>query len=106
MATIWKSTTQNNKTTKNTLSGAILSSWSRQQKLAMIAGFAILGLLLVVSACSKQASKPALVSVSGPVSTSPVAPAVATTPAAATTMLPVIPATAKRTPRKRPANVT
>jgi hypothetical protein len=110
MATIWKSanlsnkTNQSNNRTNNTLSGTILSSWSRQQKLAMIAGFAILGLLLVVSACSNQASKPALVSVPGPVSTSLVAPAFATTPAAATAA-PVSPAT-KKTPKKRPANVT
>jgi len=92
MATIWKSTSQSNKTTENTLSGAILSSWSRQQKLAMIAGFAILGLLLMVSACSKQASKPALVSVSDPASTSPAA--FATPPATASTAVPVVPATA------------
>lgn len=74
----------------------------------MIAGFAILGLLLVVSACSKRASKPALVSVPVPVSTSQGAPAFETPPAAASTAVPVVPATTKtkKTPRKRPANVT
>ena len=41
-------------------SANVLSSWSRQQKLAMIAGFAILGLLLALSACSKGSAKPAL----------------------------------------------
>ncbi|HLX85659.1 MAG TPA: hypothetical protein VKR59_17280 [Terriglobales bacterium] len=80
MATVWKSTDQNsvtqnspkknsvNPATKNPISGTMLSSWSRQQKIAMFAAFAILGLLLVVSACSKQASKTALVGVSGNVS--------------------------------------
>ena len=57
MATIWKPT--NNTETNSTFSGTMLSSWSRQQKMAMIASFVILGLLLAVSACSKQSSKPA-----------------------------------------------
>jgi len=104
MATIWKSTNQKstNQITSNTISGTTLSSWSRQQKLAMLAGFAILGLLLAVSACSKQSPKPALVGVSGPASKS-------VTPAAPEA--PVITATAaaspsKKTSKKRPANVT
>jgi len=119
MATIWKSTNErstNERSTKqrstnqnstyqatsNALSGTTLSSWSRQQKLAMAttAGFAILGLLLAVSACSKQSAKPALVGVSSPVSTPATPPAVAalvTTPAA--------PAPKKKAPKKRPANV-
>ncbi|MFZ0798587.1 MAG: hypothetical protein WCA13_03430 [Terriglobales bacterium] len=105
MATIWKSTNQNstNHVTTNTISGTTLSSWSRQQKITMIAGFGILGLLLALSACSKQSVKPALVGVSSPVST-PAAPsavaALVTTPAAA-----AAPAPKKKTPNKRPANV-
>ena len=70
--------------------------------LAMLAGFAILGLLLAVSACSKQSPKPALVGVSSAASI-PVTPAA---PGA-----PVITATAAASPskkasKKRPANVT
>ena len=106
MTTIWKSGDKKsaNQTTNNTISGTTLSSWSRQQKLAMatFAGFAILGLLLAVSACSKQSPKPALVSVSNPASSSATpAAAPATTPTAAAS-----PAPAKKTPKKRPANVT
>lgn len=105
MATIWKSTNQNstNRPTNNTISGALLSSWSRQQKLAMIAGFAILGLLLFISACSKQSSKSALVAVSGPAST-PATPAVTATSALTATAVPSAPT--KKTSKKRPANVT
>jgi len=107
MATIWKSTNRKssnsdrNSTTNDTFSGTMLSSWSRQQKLATAAGFAILGLLLVVSACSRQSSKPALVGVSSPMP----APAVA----AASTIeetgaMPPAPAKNKR--KQRSANVT
>jgi hypothetical protein len=106
MATIGKSTNQNsaNRATNDTISGTTLSSWSRQQKLAMIAGFAILGLLLAVSACSKQSPKPALVGVSSPGASRPASNS--TTPAtvampASTSLTP-----AKKTHRKRPANVT
>jgi len=113
MATIWKSTDQKstnhkstNQATNNTISGTTLSSWSRQQKLAMIAGFAILGLLLAVSACSKQSPKPALVGVSSPASSSATA-AAATTPVTTPTAA-ASPASTKKTPKtkKRPANVT
>jgi hypothetical protein len=107
MTTIWKSGDQksaNQATNDNTISGTTLSSWSRQQKLAMIAGFAILGLLLAVSACSKQSPKPALVSVSSPAST-PATPAAAATPATTPTAA-ASPAPTKKTPKKRPANVT
>jgi hypothetical protein len=82
----------------------MLSSWSRQQKLAMIAGFAILGLFLVVSARSKQGRKPALVGVSSPASSSATSGATAvpvSTPTAA-----ALPEPVKKTPKKRPANVT
>ena len=61
MTSTWKSGDKksSNNTTNNTVSGTTLSSWSRQQKIAMatIAGFAILGLLLALSACSKQSSE-------------------------------------------------
>jgi hypothetical protein len=105
MATIWKSTNQTNQTNK-TISGTMLSSWSRQQKLAMFASFALLGLLLVVSACSKQSSKSALVAVSSPATTTTPA-ATATVPetaAEAEAELPAAPV--KKVQRKRPANVT
>jgi hypothetical protein len=105
MTTSWKSGDKKctNQATHNTISGTTLSSWSRQQKFAMIAGFVILGLLLVVSACSKQSAKPALVGVSSPASTPATPPAVAalvTAPTAA-----VSPVPKKKSPKKRPANV-
>jgi hypothetical protein len=114
MTTTWKSgdknsTSQNfaDNATNNPISDTTLSSWSRQQKLAMatIAGFAILGLLLAMSACLKQSPKPALVRVSNPApipaTTAPAAAAMPTiTPTAA-----ALPAPARKTPKKRPANV-
>jgi hypothetical protein len=106
MTTTWKSGDKkpsNQAPTNNTISGTMLSSWSRQQKLAMIAGFAILGLLLVVSACSKQDPKPALVGVSSP-APGPATPAAAVT-AATTPTAAALPARVKKTPKKRPANV-
>lgn len=106
MATTWKSGDKksSNNATNSTVSGTTLSSWSRQQKLAMatIAGFAIVGLLLALSACSKQSSQPALAAVSSPAST---AATVAAMPAVAPTAV-ALPAPAKKTPKKRPANVT
>ena len=106
MTTTWKSGDKkpSNQAPNNTISGRMLSSWSRQQKLAMIAGFAILGLLLAVSACSKQDPKPALVGVSNPAPTS----ALAATPVigATTATAAASPARVKKTPKKRPANVT
>jgi hypothetical protein len=111
VTTAWKSESDNKKLMNSklanqpnqTISGTTLSSWSRQQKFAMIAGFAILAVLLAASACSKQSSKPALVGVSSPAVSSP-APAVAeiapATPAA------TAPASAKKAVRKRPTNVT
>jgi hypothetical protein len=112
MTTAWKAESDNKKLTNNkianqnnrTISATTLSSWSRQQKFAMIAGFAILAVLLAASACSKQSPKPALIGASGPAAISSV-PAVAEltplTPTAAAT-----PAPTKRAARKRPANVT
>lgn len=105
MATTWKpgDKKSTNQATTSTISGTTLSSWSRQQKLAMIASFAILGVLLGVSACSKQSQKPALVAVSSPVSTPATPPALTalvTTPTAAAS-----PAAKKKAPRKRPGNV-
>jgi len=81
----------------------MLSSWSRQQKLALIACFTILGLLLAMSACSEQSPKPALVGISSNAST-PATPATAVTTAQANAAVPVV--AAKKSPKKRPANVT
>jgi hypothetical protein len=106
MATFSKATKQKStiQETNNTISGKILSSWSRQQKVAMIAGFAVLGLFLSLSACSKQSSKPALVGISSAASTA-AAPAVMATPAITATAT-VPPALTKKAAKKRPANVT
>ena len=105
MATIWKSTNQKstNQVTNHTIFGTMLSSWSRQQKLAVLACFTLLGLLLAMSACSEQSPKPAL----GGISSSPstlTTPASAVTTAQVSTAAPVT--AAKKSPRKRPANVT
>jgi hypothetical protein len=99
MSTIWKSTSK--VTTNNTFTGTTLSSWSRQQKLAMIAGFVILGILLGLSACSKQSTKPALVGVSGPAQMA--APAATTTTTATASTTPAVP---KKVHKKRPTTVT
>lgn len=114
MATISKSANQISASQKSTnpapnnnaISVTTLSSWSRQQKLAMatIAGFAILGLLLAMSACSKQSSNPAVAGASNAASTSATL-AAAATPATAP-IAAALPAPAKQTPKKRPANVT
>ena len=88
----------------NTISATTLSEWSRQQKLAMIAGFAILGLLIVVSACSKQSAKPALVGVANQPQTVPQTETSATTLPAAAPATPV--AASKKVHKKRPATVT
>jgi len=70
----------------------------------MIAAFAILGLSLALSACSKQDSKPALVGVSSPAVTS-ATPALAVMPATSATVV-AVPAKKTLMPKKRPANVT
>jgi hypothetical protein len=102
MSTIWKSTTK--ATTNSTFTGTTLSPWSRQQKLAMMAGFVILGILLGLSACSKQSAKPALVGVSGPAQTT-AAPAATTTPTTTATASPT-PVAPKKMHKKRPTVVT
>jgi hypothetical protein len=103
MATIWKTTSK--ATTNNTFTGTVLSSWSRQQKLAMTAGFVILGILLALSACSKQSAKPALGGGSGPqVAVAPAATTTTTT-STATTMASTTQA-AKKVHKKRPTTVT
>jgi hypothetical protein len=86
--------------TTNNYSGATLSAWSRQQKIAMIAGFVILGFLIAMSACSKQASKPALVGISSP-SDTPTAAVTPAPPATPATAAPV----AKKKAKKRPAAI-
>jgi hypothetical protein len=93
-----------NKTNSN-YSGTTLSSWSRQQKIAMISGFTILGILIALSACSKQSPKPALVGISSPgaqTSTSAATPATPTIPATST---PVAKDTKRKTHKKRPAAI-
>lgn len=94
------------KETNNIISGTMLSSWSRQQKIAVIASSTILALLLAASACSKQSPKPALagdsIQVSGtPMATAPQMGAGVSTAAALAATAP-----AKKVARKRPANVT
>jgi hypothetical protein len=88
------------------ISGTALSYWSRQQKFATISVLTMLGLLLAVSAGSRQSRKPALVGVSSPAVASAT---LATTPLktsaeAAATVAPATPA--KKAHKKRPANVT
>lgn len=81
-------------------SGTTISSWSRQQKIALIAGFIILGFLIAMSACSKQASKPALTSISKPEAAAPATLNSAGQPAPVPTQ-PV----AKKKAKKRPAAI-
>jgi hypothetical protein len=115
MTTTWKSGDEkstNQKSAKqatnnNTISGTSLTSWSRQQKFAMIASFGLLSVLLAISACSKGSPKPALVGVS---SSAPAAAASAPTATQAAvapaSTAPAVPAPAKKkTVKKRPANV-
>ncbi len=106
MATNWDSGKR--ETTTTTSFKTALSSWSRQQKLALIACLAMLGFFLAISACSKQSSKPDLVSIS---STS----AASALPPADTTMAQASPldhqdaaktTTKKKVQKNRPANVT
>ena len=80
----------------------MLSSWSRQQKLAMLGSFALFAVLFGAIACSKQSSKPAVVAVSSP-TTLPSPPAVAALPAAA--MTEAVPVKKQKAVKKRPANV-
>ncbi len=112
MTTTWKSGDEkstNQKSAKqttnnNTISGTSLTSWSRQQKFAMIASFGLLGVLLVISACSKGSPKPALVGVSS-ASQAPASPtSTATQAATPASTAPAAPAK-KKTTKKRPANV-
>ena len=93
-----------NKTNSND-SGTTLSSWSRQQKIAMISGFTILGILIALSACSKQSPKPALIGISSPetqTSTAAATPAPPSTPATASA---VAKDAKKKTHKKRPAAI-
>jgi hypothetical protein len=107
MATVWKSTNQKstNRATNTTVSGRMLSLWSRQQKFAMIACFTILALLLAMSACSKESPKPTLVGISSPTSAPAVPPAAAVLATTPTYAAAVSPTPQKKAPRKRPANV-
>jgi hypothetical protein len=119
MATNWKSGNEKStnqdlthQATDGTIYGAALTSWSRQQKLAMIASFAILGALLAATACSKQSPKPALIGVFSPVSSPasgsamPAAAQAAEASSEATGFAIAAIAPARKTPKKRAANVT
>jgi len=116
MATILKST---QKATNDAYTATTLSSWSRPRKLAMMGSFAILVLLLAISAYLKQSAKPAQAIVSRPAPASGVmsavgapqtpAPKTAETagPAAQTvSALTAQARPAKKASKKRPANVT
>jgi len=105
MSAVLKSGNTNNDN-NNTLTTTELSSWSRQQKFAMLVGFAILAVVLVVCACSKQSQKPQ-VAISGSVPSSPPAPALTApqTQASQTVATASPAAPAKKAARKRPANV-
>jgi ABC-type Fe3+-hydroxamate transport system substrate-binding protein len=87
--------------TNSNYSGTTLASWSRQQKIAMIAGFVLLGVLIALSACSKQSPKAALVGISAP-SAQPSTPATAPTP---TTPATVTAVAKNKTVKKRPAAI-
>jgi hypothetical protein len=82
-------------------SGSRLSCWSRPQKIAMLAAFVILGVLLALSACSKQTPKTALVGISAPETqaSTPAAASAPVTPAAVT------PVAKKKLHKKRPAAI-
>lgn len=88
---------------KHTISATTISSWSRQQKLAMVAGFALLGLLLFLGACSKQSSKTGQTLALNQAPTTPQTTAASTQPATAPTPPAVAP---KKVHKKRPATVT
>jgi hypothetical protein len=86
------------------------SSWSRAQKLGVIACLTMVGILLAISACSKQSSKSAAAGVSGPASASAALTTTAASPATAMTAAsagaPDVQARAKKPRRKLSANVT
>ncbi len=116
MTTTWKSGDDQSKnqksakqTTNNTtITETILSSWSRQQKLTMIAGFGVLGLILVAIACSKQSEKPAQAGGSNPAAVSASNTDSNAAMAALSPAEPASPAQAakKKGARRRPVNVT
>jgi len=106
MSAVLKSTTKSN---NNTFTGTELSSWSRQQKFAMIAGFAILAVVLIVCACSKHSQKSELVTLAGPAPTPPPVPALTAPQTQVLQMAanapPEVPALTRKAARKRSANV-
>ena len=99
MATAWKST--NKVENNNTSTETTVSSWSRQQKIAVVACCIMLGLLLVLSLGSKSASKPAPAAVLTPAQ----APAPPVTAAPATTTTAATPVAPKKVHKKRPAPI-
>lgn len=86
--------------TNSNNSGATLTSWSRQQKIAMIAGFVILGILIALSACSKDTPKTALVGISSPDAASTTA-----APTLTPNVAPAEPVAKKKTHKRRPAAI-
>jgi hypothetical protein len=93
------------KKTNSNYSGTTLSSWSRQQKIAMISGFVLLGILIALSACSKQSPKPALLGISSPETQTSTAATTAAQPTTPATPTPVAKDAKKRTHKKQPAPI-
>jgi hypothetical protein len=89
--------------TNSNYSGTTLSSWSRQQKIAMIAGFVLLGILIALSACSKESPKAARVGITAPEAQTSTSAPTPVTPSTTTPAAPV--ATKKKTAKKRPAAI-
>ncbi len=102
MANIGKETQQKS-TIENTVCGPRASSWSRQQKFAMIGSFAVLAVFLAVVGCSTQSAKEAPTVVPSPALSlvqPPIVPMAQPTPSAT-----ALPAPLKKVAKKRPANV-
>jgi hypothetical protein len=103
MSTIW-----NSKKANNHLGGNVLTCWSRQLKLATIAGFVMLAVLVVVGICLRQSQQTGLAAVSG---TAPIGansqPRVQS-PAQATpaVSVPVAQVGAKKPSKKHSANIS
>jgi hypothetical protein len=125
MSNVWQSDQKNSSrqaTINNANSGKMPSSlsrqhWSRQQKIGAIVTLGLLGLLLAVSAGSRQPAKPALVAVSGSASssmefspstaaTNAAAEPVVTTASASTVSATSAATAGKKARKKRPANVS
>lgn len=81
--------------------------WNRAQKFSAIAGFALLGVLLAVSACSKEESKPSIAAFGAAASSGPsTAPAAEFTPSATPSQATAAAVKPKKARRKLAPNVT